>query len=648
MREAVASGAPVEVSSLTTETQRVLADPATGGFVAELSAVPARTRQADGTWRAIDLTLVLGADGLVRPVNAAEPMSFSGGGHVSAAAPLASLGSSGKSLGFGWSAPLPAPVLEGPVATYPEVLPGVDLVAKAGVEGYGTYLMVKTAAAATNPALASLKFPVYTSGVTASASADGVQAVDPAGAPVFRGGAFRMWDGKGGPVEKAERSEEGQGARTAQMPTRLSGSDLVVEPDLSVLQDPATVFPVVIDPSVSTSPTQSYWVMVWSNGLEWYNSSTENARVGYDGWSGTPKISRAFYAFNTSVLYTKEVYSAKFAHKLVHSPNSDCSLATYGPGVLVGVTGGISSTTVWPGPSFNAYSAPNAAAHGSSSLCPGYDRVEWDLKSQVQTYAADQSHPTLTIGMRSQDESDRDGWRQFDNDATAKLPTLSVVYFSHPNKPGLPSVDGAYKSSTNDVRTTDTTFTMRSVVSDPDGGQLKARFEFWQGATRKTTITTPTAVASGGTAQITSWDWTNSPTMQLNSPYVVKVWAIDDNGNESLVPSDSITLTVDTTSPIAPTVSSTTPTSVAQSSTYPVTVTHSAETDLGAYCWATSPLGGAWVPGTETCVTKATGSTTTVTVGPFNLSGDYYDVHIFAKDLAGRSGPSIRHTIFVF
>lgn len=77
-------------------------------------------------------------------------------------------------------------------------------------------------------------------------------------------------------------------------------------------------------------------------------------------------------------------------------------------------------------------------------------------------------------------------------------------------------------------------------------------------------------------------------------------------------------------------------------------MTDSSDTDLGKYCWALSNPGGIRTPGTETCVTKSAGSTTALNVGPFNLAGDYYDVHIFAKDLAGRSGAATKHTVFVY
>lgn len=56
-------GVPVEVSGLTDERTRVVADPVSGGFRVELSAGVARVSDGVGGWRVPDTSLRLGGDG---------------------------------------------------------------------------------------------------------------------------------------------------------------------------------------------------------------------------------------------------------------------------------------------------------------------------------------------------------------------------------------------------------------------------------------------------------------------------------------------------------------------------------------------------------------------------------------------------------
>ncbi|MBQ1010614.1 hypothetical protein KBX53_06565, partial [Micromonospora sp. M51] len=113
---------PVVVSSSRSEYTQVTAQP-DGRLRFESGVVPQWTRRPDGTWVDVDLDLGRGSDGRVRPAASAAEVAFSGGG----TAPLATLTRDGETLTVGWPAALPAPVLAGDTATYPEVLPGVDL-----------------------------------------------------------------------------------------------------------------------------------------------------------------------------------------------------------------------------------------------------------------------------------------------------------------------------------------------------------------------------------------------------------------------------------------------------------------------------------------------------------------------------------------
>ncbi|WP_017606278.1 hypothetical protein [Nocardiopsis alkaliphila] len=80
----------------------------------------------------MDTDLVKAEDGLVRPKAAGMDIAFSGGGDTA----MAHIGLGANSVSLGWVDELPEPTLDGDQATYTDVLPDVDLVLTAGVEGF--------------------------------------------------------------------------------------------------------------------------------------------------------------------------------------------------------------------------------------------------------------------------------------------------------------------------------------------------------------------------------------------------------------------------------------------------------------------------------------------------------------------------------
>ncbi|MFC0529733.1 LamG domain-containing protein [Phytohabitans kaempferiae] len=497
------SGRAVEVAELTTEQRRVVAQP-DGMLRAELSVGPQRVKRG-GAWRPVDATLVRHLDGTVGPAAAVVDMRFSGGGSE----PLVRMTHGADWFGLHWPGPLPAPVLRGESAVYVDVLPGVDLVMRAEAEGYGQFLVVRTRAASRHPALGALRFALSGRGLVPSVE-DGALAVrDGAGEVAFSGARPLMWDSTGATLDgsrteqAAVLTERPATARSAEVSLSMSDGVLTVAPDRAMLDDPATVYPVVIDPPLSRN--RAYWTMVWSNGQEFPNHATEHARVGYDGWSGQAKVSRAFYRFDTSPLVGKVIRSAIFAHKQIHSPNHNCNATSYGPGVQLGRTGAISASTVWPGPSWLSTLSTNTMVHGHSSSCPGWDRNEWTATAAV-TAAAAEGATTLTLGLRSANESDRDGWRQYDNDAS--YPVLTVDYNTVPAVPAnlrttSPATACVRGSARPFIPNDAPIFWARLADADSAVQNVRAQFEYGLvgAATPLGTITTAYAGAGDFSAQ---------------------------------------------------------------------------------------------------------------------------------------------------
>ena len=139
---------PVMVTSLETATRKVSALP-DGTMTAELSAQPMQVRRGD-SWVPVDPTLAVAADKTIKPKAVATDTTFSAGGSDK---PLVQYGP----MAITWPGTLPVPVLNGATATYRDVLPGVDLELIAAADSVSQHLVVKTAEAARNPALAKIK-----------------------------------------------------------------------------------------------------------------------------------------------------------------------------------------------------------------------------------------------------------------------------------------------------------------------------------------------------------------------------------------------------------------------------------------------------------------------------------------------------------
>ena len=134
--QARATGAPVAVTGATTTTDTVTANP-TGTLTLTRTLVPVR-KQIAGVWKNLDPTLVWASDGGLTTTTTTSTLNLSGGG----SGPLATMRGSGRSLALTLPVPLPAPTLTGPTATYPAILPEVDLQVTADPQGGFTEIFI--------------------------------------------------------------------------------------------------------------------------------------------------------------------------------------------------------------------------------------------------------------------------------------------------------------------------------------------------------------------------------------------------------------------------------------------------------------------------------------------------------------------------
>ncbi|WP_231976055.1 LamG domain-containing protein [Streptomyces sp. 3214.6] len=394
--------------------------------------------------------------------------------------------------------------------------------------------MVKTAEAAKNPALATIRMTVSGGGLDIAQTADGgFVARDGDGSPVFESPAGRMWDSAGDtpatstaaagvttqlartapaaaegepettksaplPAAGGEPSPSegpGSGDAAAALPLKVTGTALEITPDPALLHGKDTVFPLYIDP-----PTKGIalgdWTALASNGTKYWEFDGDKG-VGrcsnYAGYlcANTPYTQRMYFEYPLSSIHGKKILDATM--EVYQLWTFTCTPHLYD---LTRVDKGISSSTTWSTkPAGVDLMGDREVAYGRGTLCSPSQPANWvrfsdnvsggetneNLTTTLASYAANKQ-AEITFSLTAHDESDAAAWARFRNDAK-----LSVTYVSYPSAPTEAKVqDGtsgkACGTSAVPQATGDTTPKVYGTVQSVDGSQaqLRAAFEIWK------------------------------------------------------------------------------------------------------------------------------------------------------------------------
>ncbi|MGM9441406.1 LamG-like jellyroll fold domain-containing protein [Streptomyces murinus] len=583
--QAKATGKPVTIDQLTDTGTVVVANP-DGTFTRTDSSMPQRTLQ-DGKWVPIDTTLVRQSDGSWAPKAAVTNVAFSGGGSGA----LVTMRSAKDKLGFSWPGTLPTPVVSGDTATYPEVLPQVDLQLTADASGYSSVLVVKSAKAAADPRLRHLEFGTASTGVKLATTRDGgAQATDKrTGKTIFHSDTALMWDSAGqkagvAPAARtrtvsAARAEHRTAAKVgkhrAKVQVSLKSGKQLLGVDEKLLSAKSTTYPVYIDPEWSGRPSQLDWARISDNGWNVYNSTSTsgstNAREGWDNSApGNGERARTYYQINTSGIKGAVVsHASLYVKQLSVASCSDTPAAVYGTGRPAGWS---SSSLYWghePDKSTGALGT-NPKSH-EAGTCPVTDganswvsppSLEFDVTSRAQSAAAG-GWKSMTMMVQSPDMNDATQWKQLAYGGGA---TMSVTYSYRPklkNGTGTPAIKPSTVSMGKTMTTTHTpTLSARAVDPDLAGGSELVRMEYnvynssgtlvHQGFGPSTDSKKRARYNTNGS------DWTTPSlpdgtyTWKATAQNAAGYWA----GTGSGIWTKTQTFTVDTTAPPAPTVTS--------------------------------------------------------------------------------------------
>lgn len=549
------SGKRVEALSERTETSTTWANK-DGSLTTELAAGPVRFEdETTGGWRDVDLDLVQSSDGSVEPTAHPRGLKLAGktgtpakslkAAQASTATDLVTLGEGEQQITLQWKGGLPAPKLDGTRAEYVNAVPGADVVVEATRTGFEQFVEIKQ-----KPATDGYTYtlPLKAKGLKAKQQTDGSvlftdrknkkQALMPA--PV-------MWD---------STVDARSGEHTRRVPvamkvvTKGSSVDLVITPDAKFLADPATKYPVTVDPSTSSlsnvfdTYVQQGETVDWSNDVELDlgNPGTNNA-------DGTPRTAQSFISWNTSPIQDALVLDAKLSLWNFHSGNNvDCKAYPW----EVWSSPAASTSSRWTNrPTMTAKKATSTETRGNTSCTTQPDGwINANVTTLVQEWAsakATRGH----MGLRATDESVIAQWKRVNSANAASNPPKLVVNYNYRPRTGTKQEAGPPYFSYGGAYTVNTvTPTLRDTFVDSDGDKVNGTFQIFDNATNTQVgdVIVSKYVPSGQVASVTvpAGVLTNGKTYKFRtSPY--------DGAHYNVGWSAWKTFTVDTSAPSAPT-----------------------------------------------------------------------------------------------
>ena len=465
LQQAHTTDKAVPIPSATTAYSTLTAEP--NGQLELTNAVSPQRTQVDGSWKTLNATLTKHTNGTWSPEVASEGLTISGGGR----GPLATMTRSGygMALTLPSSIPtLPAPKVSGDTATYTDVLPGVDLIVTVNdTGGFSEVFEVENAAAAANPALATLTFGTKTTGkLTVAADKSGnLTAATDHGVVLFAAPSPTMWDSAtsasidshaltdprtgtkldrstGNPIASSAIGP-GAAAHTARLGVSTGHGSLTLSVDKAMLASKSTIWPAYIDPTWSTTggdannwtytssefPTATHWDLPTSS--DYLHVGYIDSQYDTDGYTSNDI---SYFQYNlgalSSLLSGSTVNDVWFYTDDVWSDSCTAELTD------LYSTGKISpSTSAGDAPAWGSQLQRQSFAYGGTGCAASQD-VAWNSTNltdlvQNQVSGGISSSTTLTLALRADDESDPLTWRKFDQNTAV----LTIYFDQAPNTP---------------------------------------------------------------------------------------------------------------------------------------------------------------------------------------------------------------------
>ncbi len=633
---AAATGQGVAVDGLTTPTEQTLAMP-DGTLQYEASTVPVRVEQ-NGEWVAVDTTLVRVGD-WVEPVASAAPVRFSPGGTDELAQVQTE---TGEWITERWPyGTLPAPIIDGDTATYPDVLPDVDLKMVATKTGQASIYVVKTEKAARSAKLDDLHVIIEDADLTTTPNgtveaelADGSQVV--AGQPLW-------WDSSDGGTYR----EPGGIEPILPVAHDVGDDHVALDVGASVAAEERrdgddVTYPIFVDPDWAAGSVQSWYTDAAFPNQSYLNASASDVlRMGR--WS--TNRGNAFFEFPLSALNGKQIIAARLgATQLTWAacPNSPVQVRTFGL-QAAGFTWNQQNHALW---------GPVLDTKNPGSCNSGPESVGWDVTAGVRSRLG--AH-AIQLGLAPQDENALSR-RHF-----SRAATLYVTYNSAPNVPTNPVFTSPSRqcgTAASPAVLGQANVVVQVHQTDPDPGNVDTNFHLAKASNLGVKIQDKAGgLGDQGLKSVTFTGLTNGEV------YAWRAW-----GSDHIVDGVGFTawcyFTVDTTKPAAPAVTAPAGSTYTVGQGVKLSVTGAADV-AGYVYWATPtqlvapappvPTDGtisvaAALPNCSGTVTnsvrwacKAASGATTLTVAPIDSLSTLW---VSAYDKAGNQSAAIGFPLY--
>ncbi|PJE97676.1 hypothetical protein CUT44_11095 [Streptomyces carminius] len=482
--EARRTGKSVELASRTTETARTVVNP-DGTRTTTLTPGPERVRR-DGRWRPVDATLVRRGGRVEARAHPGDLTLDAGGGErprslaaAGEAAPrdLVTLGTGEGEITLQWRGGLPAPVLAGTTARYPDAVPGADVLVEATRTGFEQFVEIKRRP---DTDRYSYTLPVRTEGLRAAAQPDGSVLFTDAATGRQRAvlPAPVMWDAAVDPVS---------GEHTRRAPVDMAvvergpgAVDLVLTPDADFLADPATRYPVTVDPGASELSAAFDTYVQQGETVDWSgDTELDFGNPGTVNEDGTPRTARSFIQWGFGGLAGANVFSAELLLWNFHSGNTDCEPHSW----TLWSTGAPSRASRWDRqPEWTELYASSAETRGNPACGePGW--ITADATDLVQSWAHRRTSDAY-LGIQASTDA-VGGWKRVNSsEHPENQPRLTVTYNIPPMTAFNPMAGPPFEQGNDGVWQVDTlTPTLRTIVYDADGDRVDTAFEVYDTGT---------------------------------------------------------------------------------------------------------------------------------------------------------------------